>query len=152
MSKIAAFPGSFSPFTIGHQGVIESALPLFEKIIIAIGVNQEKEEYFSINKRLNWINEVYQKNPKIEVQKYEGLTIDFCNKINAQFIIRGLRSSIDFEFEKNIVQTNKKLNQNIETIFFVSKAEHSHISSSILRDIIKHGGDVSNFIPKQINL
>ena len=152
MSKIAIFPGSFSPFTIGHQSIIDKALPLFNKIIIAIGINSEKNQYFSIEERMQWIKDVYDNNPKIEVKFYEGLTIDFCKKENANFILRGLRDSHDFKFEKNIAQMNNDLNNEIETIFLITPPELSHISSTIIRDIIKNGGDVSKFIPKEINI
>ena len=152
MNKIAVFPGSFSPFSLGHKAVVDSALPLFDKVIIAIGNNSEKNEYFSIGERLKWINAVYGNNPKIEIERYEGLTVDFCKKANANFIVRGLRDSHDFKFEKNIAQMNKKLNADIETIFIVTPPKFSHISSTILRDIIKNGGDISEFIPNKIDL
>ena len=151
-SKIAVFPGSFSPFTIGHQSVIDRALPLFDKIIIAIGINSEKNQYFSIEERIQWIKDVYTNDPKIIVKFYEGLTVDLCKKENANFILRGLRDSHDFKFEKNIAQMNKELNKTIETIFIITPPEISHISSSIIRDIIKNGGDVSKFLPKEIDL
>ena len=152
MSKIAIFPGSFSPFTIGHQSIVDRALPLFDKIVISIGINSEKPEYFSIEERMQWIKDVYANNPKIEVKKYKGLTVDFCRKENANYILRGLRDSHDFKFEKNIAHMNKELNPNIETIFIITPPKISHISSSIIRDIIKNGGDISKFIPKEINL
>jgi len=152
MNKIAVFPGSFSPFTLGHKAVVDSALTLFDKVIIAVGNNPEKNQYFSIEERLDWINAVYKKNTKIEVKRYEGLTVDFCKKANANFIIRGLRDSHDFKFEKNIAQMNKKLNAEVETIFIITPAELSHISSSLLRDIIKNGGDINEFIPKEITI
>ena len=152
MSKIAVFPGSFSPFTIGHQSIVDRALPLFDKIIIAIGINSEKNQYFSIEERMQWIKDVYRGNTKILVKFYEGLTVDFCKKENANFILRGLRDAHDFKFEKNIAQMNQSLNNNIETIFLVTPPTISHISSTIIRDIIKNGGDVSQFIPKQINI
>ena len=152
MSKIAIFPGSFSPFSIGHQAVVEKALPLFDKVIISIGINSEKDQYFSIHERIQWIESVYGNNEKIEIKRYEGLTVDFCKKENANFILRGLRDSHDFKFEKNIAQMNKELNPNIETIFIITPPEVSHISSSLIRDIIKNGGDVSKFIPKEIDL
>ena len=152
MTKIAVFPGSFSPFSIGHQSVIEKVLPLFDKIIISIGINSEKDQYFSIDKRMQWIKDVYKNNPKIDVKQYKGLTVDFCKKENANYILRGLRDSHDFKFEKNIAHMNKELNPNIETIFIITPPKISHISSSIIRDIIKNGGDVSKFIPKEINL
>ena len=152
MKKNVIFPGSFSPFTIGHQSVIEKALPLFDKIIIAIGINSEKNQYFSIEERMQWIKEIYNNNPKIEVKFYEGLTVDFCKRENANFILRGLRDSHDFKFEKNIAQMNKNLNKDVETIFIITPPELSHISSSLILDIIKNGGDVSKFIPKEINI
>ncbi|MBU46852.1 MAG: pantetheine-phosphate adenylyltransferase [Flavobacteriales bacterium] len=152
MTRIAVFPGSFSPFTIGHQSIIDRALSLFDKIIIGIGINSEKNQYFSIEERMQWIKDVYTNNPKVIVKFYEGLTVDFCKKENAEFIIRGIRDSRDFKFEKNIAQTNHDLDSNIETIFLITPPEISHISSTIIRDIIKNGGDVSKFIPKQINL
>ncbi|HIG32260.1 MAG TPA: pantetheine-phosphate adenylyltransferase [Flavobacteriales bacterium] len=152
MSKIAIFPGSFSPFTIGHQSIVDRALPLFDKIVISIGINSEKPQYFSIDKRMQWIKDVYNNNPKIDVKQYKGLTVDFCKKENANYILRGLRDSHDFKFEKNIAHMNKELNPNIETIFIITPPKISHISSSIIRDIIKNGGDVSKFIPKEINL
>ena len=152
MLKIAIFPGSFSPFSVGHQSVVEKALPLFDKIIISIGINSEKDQYFSIQDRMQWIESVYENNAKIEIKSYKGLTVDFCRKESANFILRGLRDSHDFKFEKNIAQMNKGLNPDIETIFIITPPEVSHISSTIIRDIIKNGGDVSKFIPKQINL
>ena len=152
MSKIAIFPGSFSPFTIGHQSIVDKALPLFDKIVISIGINSEKSQYFSIDKRMQWIKDVYNNNPKIDVKQYKGLTVDFCKKENANYILRGLRDSHDFKFERNIAHMNKELNPNIETIFIITPPEISHISSSIIRDIIKNGGDVSKFIPKEIDL
>ena len=152
MTKIAVFPGSFSPFTIGHQAIVERGLLIFDKIIIAIGENNEKKHFFSINDRIQWIQNVYLKHPKIKVKSYKGLTVDFCKKEDANFILRGLRNSNDFKFERNIAQTNKQLNNKIETIFFITPPELSHISSTIIRDIIKNGGDVSQFLPKEINL
>tara|TARA_B100001142_G_scaffold301946_1_gene328048 strand:+ start:12557 stop:13015 length:459 start_codon:yes stop_codon:yes gene_type:complete len=152
MNKIAVFPGSFAPFTLGHQYIVERALPLFDKIIISIGINSDKSEYFSIEEREQWIKTIYSKNPKVEVKRYEELTVDFCAKIGAKYILRGLRNSNDFNYEKNIAQTNKDINSDIETIFIIGPARISHISSTIIRDIIKNGGDVSQFLPKEINL
>jgi len=152
MNRIAVFPGSFSPFTLGHKSVVDRSLPLFDKIIIAIGINSEKNEYFSIEEREKWIKDIYKDNSKIEVQFYEGLTVDFCEKSEAKYILRGLRDSHDFKYEKNIAQTNKNLNPKLETIFMITPPEISHISSTIMRDIIKNGGDVSQFLPKEIDL
>ena len=152
MSKIAIFPGSFAPFSVGHQSIVDRALPLFDKIVIAIGINSEKNQYFSIEERLEWIKAVYGKNSKIEIKRYEGLTVDFCKKEKANYILRGLRDSHDFKFEKNIAQMNKELNTSIETIFIITPPELSHISSSLIRDIIQNGGDAQQFVPKEINI
>ena len=152
MIKIAVFPGSFSPFTKGHKAIIKRALPLFDKIIIAVGINYKKHQYYSVEKRIKWINDVYFNNPKIFIKSYKGLTVDFCKKENAKYILRGLRDFNDFKFEKNIAQMNKSLNSEIETIFLITSPETSHISSTIVRDIIKNGGDVSQFLPKEINI
>ena len=152
MNKIAVFPGSFSPFTLGHKSVVDRALPLFDQIIIAIGINSEKNEYFSIEERKCWIQDVYKENSKINVQFFEGLTVDLCKNIGADYILRGLRDSHDFKYEKNISQTNYKLNNKVQTIFIMTPPEISHISSTIIRDIIKNGGDVSQFLPKEIDL
>jgi len=152
MRKKAVFPGSFAPFTIGHKSIIDRALSLFDKIIIAIGVNSDKKQCFSIEDRIKWIKDIYMDNPKVIVKDYEGLTVDFCKKENAKYIIRGIRNVEDFNFEQNIAQMNYNLNNEIETIFLVSAPEFSHISSTIVRDIIKNNGDVSKFIPNNINI
>tara|TARA_B100001142_G_C13827677_1_gene459139 strand:- start:18 stop:476 length:459 start_codon:yes stop_codon:yes gene_type:complete len=152
MNKTAIFPGSFSPFTLGHKSVVDRALPLFDKIIIAIGINSEKNEYFSIEERKQWIKAIYKDNSKIAVESYEGLTVDLCELVGANYIVRGLRDSHDFKYEKNIAQTNTDLNDKVETIFIITHGAISHISSSIIRDIIKNGGDVSQFLPKEIDL
>ena len=152
MSKIAVFPGSFSPFTIGHQSIVNQATPLFDKIIIAIGINKLKKEYFTLEDRIKWINKVYQKNEKIKVNSYDGLTIDFCKLEKADYIIRGIRDSHDFKFEKKITHMNKELNSNIQTIFFITPQELSHISSTLIREIYNNGGQVNKFLPKEITL
>lgn len=152
MKKIAVFPGSFDPITKGHESVIKRAIPLFDKIIVAIGENAEKKGYFTVDKRIELMKKVFKKNPEIEVTKYSGLTIDYCRKVNAGFILRGLRTSADFEFERSIGQMNKKLNENIETVFMLTTPEHTAINSSIVRDILRHGGDVSQFVPDDIDL
>ncbi len=148
MEKIAVFPGSFDPFTIGHKAVVDSALPIFDKIIIAIGVNAEKKNNEKLEKRVQVISDLFAGNPKISVETYSMLTVDFCKKNNAQFLVRGLRNTTDFEYEKSIAQTNKQLS-GIETVFFVTPPEFEHISSSIVRELISYGADVSQFLPKQ---
>ncbi len=147
--KKAVFAGSFDPITIGHFEIVEKALPLFDEIIIAIGINNEKKYFFPLEERKNFIEECFKGNPKIKVMTYTGLTVDFCQKNKANFIIRGLRNSADFEFENAIAQTNRKLG-NIETIFFLSSTETSFISSSIVRDILKNKGNIAEFVPKKI--
>jgi len=144
--KIAIFPGSFDPITNGHVDIIERALPLFDQIIIAIGVNSEKRYMFPMDQRKQFIIDTFKNEPKIKVTTYEGLTIDYCKKVDADFILRGLRNPADFEFEKAIAHTNRTLSK-IETIFLLTSAETSFISSSIVRDILKNNGDVSKFVP-----
>jgi pantetheine-phosphate adenylyltransferase len=150
--KIAVFPGSFSPFTLGHQYVIKKALPLFDKIIIAVGSNSSKEYFFSEQQRIKWIENIFKGESKIEIQKYDGLTVDFCKSIKADFILRGLRDSKDFNYEKEIAQVNQTLNNEIETIFIITSAEYSHISSSLVREVAKNKGDISKFVPKGVDL
>lgn len=152
MMKIAVFPGSFAPFTKGHESVVLRALQLFDEIVIGVGTNSEKNEYFSLEERCKWIEQVFINEPKISVQKYEGLTIDFCEKVGANYILRGLRNSNDFKYEKGISQMNRSMKNDIDTIFIITEPEVSHISSTLVRDIVKNGGDVSQFIPDGVNI
>jgi pantetheine-phosphate adenylyltransferase len=152
MSKVAVFPGSFDPITRGHVSVLNRALPLFDKIIVAIGVNSGKQSMFSKEQRLEWIQEIFKGNSKIEVITYEGLTVDLCKKYQSKFILRGLRSSVDFEYERSIAHMNKTMVSEIETIFILTEQEYSAINSSIVREIIKNGGDVKQFLPESIKL
>jgi pantetheine-phosphate adenylyltransferase len=152
MNKIAVFPGSFDPITIGHEAIIQRALFLFDEIIIAIGTNLMKKTMFSLSAREDMIKKVFRAEPKIKVLRYEGLTVDFCNKAGAGFIIRGLRTSADFEFERAIAQANRAMAPDIESVFFLAFPEHSHINSTIVRDIIRSGGDASKFVPAAFNL
>ncbi len=152
MSKTAVFPGSFDPITIGHQSIIERACKMFDKVIVAIGENADKKSHFSIEQRMQWIEKTFAAEPKVEVTKYSGLTVDFCRQINANFILRGLRTSADFEFERSIGQVNKKLFPEIETVFLLSAPEHTAINSSIVREILRHGGDAGQFVPKEVEL
>lgn len=152
MDKIAVFPGSFDPFTIGHESIVLRALPIFDKIIIMIGYNTNKQSFFKLSKRLHWVQRVFADEPKIEVMEHEGLTVDFCKKVGANYILRGLRTSSDFEYERAIAQMNKKLYPTIETVFLLTMPEHTPINSSIVRDIILHGGDASMFLPKALNM
>lgn len=152
MDKIAVFPGSFDPFTVGHETIVKRSNGLFDKIIIAIGYNSTKKGFFSIDQRKRMIEKVFEEYKNIEVEVYEGLTVDFCMKHNATYLLRGLRTAADFEFERAIGQTNKLLNEKIETIFMLTAPEHTPINSTIVRDVIKHGGDVTKFIPKCIKI
>ena len=152
MEKIAIFPGSFDPFTIGHEAVVKRAIQLFDKIIIAIGYNSAKSGFFPLEKRVKWIEAIFEKDSTVSVETYEGLTSEFCKKVNARFILRGLRTAADFEYERAIGQMNKMLNPDVETIFMLTKPEHSPISSTVVREVIRHGGDASQFVPKQIDL
>ncbi len=147
--KRAVFPGSFDPVTLGHTDIIDRALPLFDEIILAIGINLDKQYMFSLDERVRFLEETYKGETKILVKTYNGLTIDFCRKEKAAFILRGLRNTIDLEFEKTIGQTNYRL-AGIETIFLISSPGKSHISSSVVRDIKKHGGDYSILVPKAV--
>jgi pantetheine-phosphate adenylyltransferase len=152
MGKIAIFPGSFDPFTIGHESIVRRALSMFDKIIIMVGFNANKKSFFSLEKRVKWINQVFQNENKIEVRVHEGLTVDFCKEVGAGYILRGLRTSSDFEYERAIAQVNKKMHPEIETIFLLTLPEHTPVNATIIRDIVFHGGDASMFLPKGIDL
>ena len=152
MKRIAVFPGSFDPITLGHVSIVKRAIPLFDKIIISIGINSEKKNMFSLEKRITWIEQIFKSEPKIVVESYSGLTMYFCRKKDANYILRGLRTSADFEFERGIGQVNKKLADNIETIFLLTEPQYTPISSSIIRDVIRNGGDASSMIPKEVVL
>ena len=152
MNKIAVFPGSFDPLTRGHESILLRALPIFDEIIIALGENPEKKSFFPMKKRIEWLEKVFINEPRISIKKYNGLTVDFCRKMNAGYILRGLRTSADFEFERTIGLMNKALTNEVETIFLLSATEYAAISSSIVREIHKNGGDVSQFIPEGITI
>ncbi|MFK5878782.1 MAG: pantetheine-phosphate adenylyltransferase [Flavobacteriaceae bacterium] len=147
--KRAVFPGSFDPITLGHVDIIKRAIPLFDEIIIAIGINADKKYMYSPEQRQAFIEEVFSDEAKIKTETYKGLTVDYCKKIDATFILRGLRNPADFEFEKAIAQTNRKLS-GIETVFLLTSAETSFISSSIVRDILRNNGDVSVLVPNAV--
>lgn len=150
--KIAVFPGSFDPITIGHESIIRRALPLFDKIVVAIGENSEKKTLFCLEKRIEWLNKTFADNENIEVDSFQGLTVDYCRKIGAEYILRGLRTSADFEFERSIGQVNKQMFNEIETIFLLTTPEQTAVNSSVVRDIFKHGGDIKPFIPAAIDI
>lgn len=147
--KIAVFPGSFDPITLGHYDLIKRSIPLFDKIIVAIGVNAEKKYMFSLEDRKRFIEESFADEPSISVVTYEGLTIDLCKKMKAKFILRGLRNPADFEFEKAIAHTNRKLSK-IETVFLLTAANTSYISSSIVRDVLRNGGEYELLVPPAV--
>jgi pantetheine-phosphate adenylyltransferase len=151
MPKTAVFPGSFDPFTIGHEAIVLKAATLFDKVIVAIGNNSSKTYLFPTPERERWIKALFSKHNKVEVVAFEGLTVDFCKQVGAQFLVRGLRDSADFQFEKSIAQMNKAMQADLETIFLLTDPEFSAINSTILREIMKNGGDVSRFLPKKGN-
>ena len=150
MQKTALFPGSFDPFTIGHESVVKRALPLFDKIIISIGYNTTKEGYFSLENRLKWIKMVFEKENKIEVTSFKGLTVDYCREVGANYILRGLRTSADFEYERAVAQMNRNMSPNLESVFLLTLPEHTHINSTIVREIIRLGGNADAFLPEII--
>ncbi len=148
--KIAVFPGSFDPITTGHLDLVLRAVPLFDKIVVAVGINSQKKYLYPLEVRMKWLNLVFSDYPSIEVDSYEKLTAKFCDKIGAKFLLRGLRNASDFDYEKSISQMNYIIGNDLETVFLISKPENSHISSSLVREIIKGGGKASPFIPKKI--
>ncbi|MEM1219956.1 MAG: pantetheine-phosphate adenylyltransferase [Bacteroidota bacterium] len=150
--KIAVFPGSFDPITIGHVDLVRRSLPFFDKIVIAIGVNSQKKYLFSLEQRLAWIDAVFVDEPKVEVGHFEGLTAHYCQEIEAKYLIRGLRNASDFDYEKTISQLNNIVGQGLETIFFIAQPGYSHISSTIVREIIKGKGDASPFLPTEVKI
>jgi pantetheine-phosphate adenylyltransferase len=152
MKKVAVFPGSFDPFTVGHEGIVRRALSLFDKIIIAVGANALKKSYYSLETRKKMISKVFLDEPGIIVDHYEGLTVDYCKRIGAGYLLRGLRTAADFEFERAIAQVNKSMAHDIESVFLLTVPEHAHINSTIVRDIIRSGGDASRFVPEAINI
>ena len=150
--NVCVFPGSFDPITSGHVDIVKRALPLFDKIIIGIGVNSQKNSLFTLEQRTQWIKDVFTHEPKVAVDCFEKLTADFCKKVGAKWILRGLRNASDFDYEKTISQLNYIVGDGVETIFLISQPEFSHISSTIVREIIKGGGDASPFLPKEVKI
>lgn len=151
MKRIALFPGTFDPFTIGHQSLVDRGLNLVDEIVIAVGVNEQKRTYFSLEKRLDAIKKLYKDEPRVRVTSYDSLTVDFANEVGAGFILRGIRSVNDFEYEKSIAAVNRKLS-GIDTFILFTEPEHTHISSSIVRELLRYGKDISMFVPKETEL
>lgn len=150
MPRICLFPGTFDPVTLGHVDIINRALPLFDKIVVGIGLNASKTPMFTAEQRQAWIREIYQDEERVEGAVYEGLTIDYCRKINARFILRGIRYVSDFEYEKTIADANRTLDRSIETIFLTGEPKYTSVASTIVRDIIRNGGDAAPFLPEVV--
>ena len=152
MKRIAVFPGSFDPITLGHRSIVLRALPMFDEIYVAVGINMEKRSTFELKDRIKWCKAVFKNYPQVKVESYEGLTADFCKKVGANTIIRGLRCGSDFEYENMIGHANKRLHPELETIFLLTESELVGVSSSVVRDIYKNGGETSKFLPKEVKL
>lgn len=150
--KIAVFPGSFDPITVGHVDLVRRALPLFDKIIVAVGVNSTKKYLFPLEQRMEWLRQVFAKYPQVSVDSFENLTAHYCQRIGARYLLRGLRNASDFDYEKTISQLNHIVGDGIETVFLISQPEFSHISSTIVREIIVGGADATPFIPAEIHI
>lgn len=150
MQKICVFPGTFDPLTLGHVDIIKRALPLFDKIIVAVGTNAGKEPMFSAEQRQLWIEEIFSAEEKISAGVYEGLTVNFCKQMGANYILRGIRYVSDFEYEKAIADANRNLDSSIETFFLTCEPKYTSVASTIVRDIIRNGGDASQFLPTQV--
>jgi pantetheine-phosphate adenylyltransferase len=151
MSRICLFPGTFDPVTLGHLDIINRALPLFDKLIIGIGRNANKVPMFSEEQRLQWIREIYKDNPRIEAVVYEGLTVQCCKEVSANFILRGIRYVNDFEYEKAIADMNRSLDGHVETIFLTCLPQFTSVASTLVRDVLRNGGEVSQFLPAEVN-
>ncbi len=148
--KIAVFPGSFDPITRGHVDLVLRSLDLFDQIIVAVGINSQKKYLFPLEQRMEWLEQVFANEDRVSIDSYEGLTAHYCNKVKARYLLRGLRNASDFDYEKTISQLNTIVGKGIETVFLISRPEFSHISSTIVREIIKGKGDASSFLPKEI--
>jgi pantetheine-phosphate adenylyltransferase len=150
--KNCVFPGSFDPITKGHVDLIDRAYPLFDKIFVAVGQNSVKNSLFSLEQRMEWLEEVFKDYEKVEVGQFVGLTVNYCMEVGAQYLLRGLRNASDFDYEKTISQLNNIIGKNVETVFFISRPEYSHFSSTIVREIIKGKGDYKQFVPNNIEI
>ncbi|HZH63924.1 MAG TPA: pantetheine-phosphate adenylyltransferase [Flavisolibacter sp.] len=145
--RVALFPGTFDPVTFGHLDIIERALPLYDKLFVGIGINSNKQPMFSAETRVQWLNELFKNEPRVEAVIYDGLTVECCKKVGANYILRGIRYVNDFEYEKAIADMNRTLDENIETIFLTCLPKYTSVASTLVRDVIRNGGDVSQFVP-----
>lgn len=152
MERICLFPGTFDPVTLGHVDIINRALPLFDKIYVGIGINSSKSPMFSAEQRMHWFSEIYKDEPRVQSVVYDGLTVNYCRIIHAGFILRGIRYVSDFEYEKTIADANRTMDKNIETIFLTGEPKYTSVASTIVRDIIRNGGDASPFLPEAVNI
>ena len=152
MKKVAVFPGSFDPITKGHEAIVKRGLKLFDEIIVAIGTNTNKQNFFDLEQRKKMVSQTFKEHKNVRIESYEGLTIEFCKKMKANFILRGLRSNADFEYETNIAQMNSALNDEVETIFILTSPELSAISSTVVRDVLRYNGNAAQFLPKNVKL
>ncbi|MCX6288876.1 MAG: pantetheine-phosphate adenylyltransferase [Bacteroidetes bacterium] len=150
MQRICLFPGTFDPVTLGHIDIINRSLPLFDKVVVGIGINASKNPMFTADQRKLWFDEIYKDQPKVEVATYDGLTVKFCQAIGAHFILRGIRYVSDFEYEKTIADANRTMDRDIETIFLTGEPKYTSVASTIVRDIIRNGGDASPFLPEAV--
>jgi len=148
--RICLFPGTFDPVTLGHTDIIERALPLFDKIYVGIGINALKHPMFNTEQRINWFKEIYKNESRVECVAYDGLTVQFCKIIKANFILRGIRYVSDFEYEKTIADANRTMDRNVETVFLTGEPKYTSVASTIVRDILKNGGDASPFLPQAV--
>jgi len=152
MEKIAIFPGSFDPFTVGHESIVRRSVSLFDTIIVAVGVHSGKQPLMSVASRVAMINEVFRNDATVSCASFEGLTVDFCRKVHANYMLRGIRTAADFEYERAIAQINKKMLPEVESVFLLTNPEHTPVNSTIIRDIIRNGGDASQFLPENIDI
>lgn len=150
MKRTCLFPGTFDPITLGHTDIIDRALPLFDKLVIGIGRNNNKAPMFSENQRLEWLRNIYKDEPRVEALAYDGLTVDCCRRIDAKFVLRGIRYVSDFEYEKAIADMNRSLDENIETVFLTCLPKFTSVASTLVRDVLRNGGDVSQFLPAEV--
>jgi len=152
MEKIAVFPGSFDPFTVGHENIVLRALDLFDHIIVAIGIHSTKQPLLKIEARVEMVRQVFRNNERVSADSFQGLTVDYCRKVNATHMLRGIRTSADFEYERAIAQINKLMLPGVESVFLLTTPEHTPINSTIIRDIIRNGGDASQFLPEGVDI